>query len=635
MNNKLIPWLIGILIAAGAGLVFSVKILNKIDQDQAMAAEALASDDDGDGFSENGGDCNDKNPLVHPDASEAKKPGGEVFADKLDNDCDGHIDEGAIDRDNDGDGYCAHISCTDGSEPGDCDDTNNRIHPNAAEWDQSNPYKITESDNIDNNCDGIVDNHTPAFDDDGDGFTEQQGDCNDEEPLIFPGAPEGDLEDGFLFGDTIDNDCDKLVDEGAVDIDNDDDGFCEHTTCLGKAEPGDCDDENASVYPGAPEFMLLTDLEEGYVELDRIDNDCDGIVDNNTPLTDDDGDGLSEKQGDCNDADKNTSPHAKEIADELDNNCNGIVDENTNVFDDDLDGMTEQDGDCDDQNPMIYKDAPEWLDGFDNNCDGIEDNDLAKAPSKSWNKLTYNGGAYWVYPKDVFDARAGTWDADHKTDMAAIDWSTGDVWIKPHNAGTIKKGNIWTSNPEVIDSNIQLTIEPRDESETVQKILLRFDHRERPTHVSLTIQDGPRPAMEVAVANEIDGFSGALAKNTMIIEGYPNNMLGLAELDDTNHMALFVSSCDSLESSRTCMLIGRVTLEELEIPHNVPSGMTKVVEVKTLTTHDQEACKEAYLDALHIASSGQNVLGQAFLPVQEACASTGTTELPFTLTISR
>ena len=42
---------------------------------------------------------------------------------------------------------------------------------------------------------------------DGDGFSPADGDCDDNEPLAFPGNPE-------VCEDRIDNDCDKLFDEG-------------------------------------------------------------------------------------------------------------------------------------------------------------------------------------------------------------------------------------------------------------------------------------------------------------------------------------------------------------------------------------------------------------------------------------
>jgi len=159
-----------------------------------------------------------------------------------------------------------------------------------------------------------------GIDHDGDGFSLREGDCDDTNSSIYPGAP--DTADG------LDNDCDGLLDEGSPDADDDADGFTDLE--------GDCNDGDTGIYPGATEL------------LNGIDDNCDGRIDEGTDAFDDDGDGYSEDEGDCNDQNSGVGPDAPETLDGLDNNCSGEVDEGTAAFDDDGDGFTELGGDCND-----------------------------------------------------------------------------------------------------------------------------------------------------------------------------------------------------------------------------------------------------------------------------------------------
>jgi hypothetical protein len=77
---------------------------------------------------------------------------------------------------------------------------------------------------------------------------------------------------------------------------------------------GDCDDTDEDVHPGAFELV------------NGVDDDCDGIIDDGTSAYDDDGDGYSEDAGDCNDADASIYPYATEVCDGVDNDCNGLTD---------------------------------------------------------------------------------------------------------------------------------------------------------------------------------------------------------------------------------------------------------------------------------------------------------------------
>ena len=105
--------------------------------------------------------------------------------------------------------------------------------------------------------------------------------------------------------------------------------------------------------------------------LDGVDNDCDWRVDEGTTAFDDDGDGWTEGDGDCDDTDAFTFPVAPEAADGEDDDCDGVIDEGTVLFDDDGDGWSELDGDCDDGDAHTFLGAPERIDGRDGDCDSV------------------------------------------------------------------------------------------------------------------------------------------------------------------------------------------------------------------------------------------------------------------------
>jgi hypothetical protein len=141
-------------------------------------------DGDGDGFLACEDDCDDADPAVHPDATE-------LTCDGIDNDCDFVGTPDNPDRDGDGLSVCA----------GDCDDDD------AARF----PGNDETCDGIDQDCDGIIDDGL-ATDADEDGFPGEGScspgpfDCDDADPGANPQAVE--------TCDEIDNDCDGQVDEG-------------------------------------------------------------------------------------------------------------------------------------------------------------------------------------------------------------------------------------------------------------------------------------------------------------------------------------------------------------------------------------------------------------------------------------
>lgn len=86
---------------------------------------------------------------------------------------------------------------------------------------------------------------------------------------------------------------------------------------------------------------------------------------------DNDGDGWTESQGDCDDTSSANKPGATELEDGVDNDCDGITDEGTAAADDDGDGWSENDGDCDDDDDRVNPDEVEDCDtSADDDCSG-------------------------------------------------------------------------------------------------------------------------------------------------------------------------------------------------------------------------------------------------------------------------
>jgi len=154
---------------------------------------------------------------------------------------------------------------------------------------------------------------------DGDGFTVCEGDCNDLDPAVHPGATE--------ICDGQDSDCDG--DRPADEADSDYDGF---RICA-----GDCFDQVTSAHPGAPELC------------NGQDDNCDGLV----PVdeVDADGDGYC-AFGDCNDGNPAVHPNAAEPCNRVDDDCDGVVDDGWP----DLDGDGRPDcSDCRPEDPSLFE----------------------------------------------------------------------------------------------------------------------------------------------------------------------------------------------------------------------------------------------------------------------------------------
>ena len=451
----------------------ATEICNSVDDDcdgsiDEGVTTTYYADSDGDGYGDassttddcsaptgyvaDDSDCDDADASVHPTADE--------YCNGVDDDCDGTVDESAVDAttyyaDADGDGYgdasstTADCSAPTGyvSDDSDCDDTDGGVYPGADEY----------CNGVDDDCDGTVDESavdatTYYADADGDGYGDasstaadcstptgyvaDDSDCDDTDGSVNPGATE--------VCNSVDDDCDGSVDEGVTTTyyaDSDGDGYGDASSTTEDcstptgyvSDDSDCDDSDSSVNPAATEVC------------DGVDNDCDGRTDEGVKTkyyADSDGDGYGDASSftrdcsaptgyvsddtDCDDADAAVYPGADEYCNSVDDDCDGDIDEeavdaSTWYADADGDsygdasdsaddcsapsGYVADDTDCDDTDSAVYPGADEYCNGVDDDCDGTVDED------------------------DALDA--GTWYADADSDGYGDASSTDDACSAP------------------------------------------------------------------------------------------------------------------------------------------------------------------------------------------------------------
>ncbi len=181
----------------------------------------------------------------------------------------------------------------------------------------------------------------------------------------------------------------------------------------------DCDDQDSAVNPEAEEAC------------DGVDNDCDGIVDEDdavdagTWYQDDDSDGYGDPdstttaceqpsgyvdgEGDCDDLDPSVNPAADEVCNGSDDDCDDLVDEEdpdltgASSWYEDADGdgfgdpesastgcsqpsdWVEDSSDCDDGDAEVNPEAQEICDEVDNDCDDrVDDEDDDVSGAQVW-----------------------------------------------------------------------------------------------------------------------------------------------------------------------------------------------------------------------------------------------------------
>jgi formylglycine-generating enzyme required for sulfatase activity len=259
-----------------------------IDQDcNGTDLDCQKADQDKDSFSPADGDCNDEAFAINPNAQE-------ICDDGIDQNCDG-VDQLCNALDLDQDGYS--------QAQGDCDDTNPLVAPK---------YLDTCEDGIDQNCDGS-DLSCDEIDRDGDSYSIAQGDCNDQNISISPIAMD-------RCGDGIDQNCDG-IDQDCAESDRDGDGIIDRLDlCPNLATMAETDRDDDGYGDSCDNCINLSNA-------DQSDRNGNGIGDACEIQMDEDQDGFSVAQGDCNDQNSEVSPRQMELCDGIDQNCNQYVDE--------------------------------------------------------------------------------------------------------------------------------------------------------------------------------------------------------------------------------------------------------------------------------------------------------------------
>jgi len=348
-------------------------------------------DHDGDGYDSEeygGDDCDDADADVSPGASE--------LCDGADNDCDGRTDE---DFDADGDRSYDETDCAGLSAGDDCDDTDATVHPGATEI----------CDDIDNDCDGLVD-LSSAYSASSTTFSTNSHSLSNTgmygnvyqattnavissfQAYLSPGSTSYSVTYAVYESATSTGDYTRVASgtgsvsgssgwfsSPAMDVEMTSGryylvavGTSSALTRLGDATSPSLSSGSGLTLAGytysstASPTTISTDPSTSQTYYQVLTMSVPGVED-----ADADADGYSSFCGDCDDAEATTSPDGTETCDGVDNDCDDAVDDTV-----DADG----DGsyacyDCDDADATIYPGASERCDGLDDDCDDEIDED--------------------------------------------------------------------------------------------------------------------------------------------------------------------------------------------------------------------------------------------------------------------
>ena len=343
--------------------------------------------------------------------------------DGLDNDCDGQIDEDYfVGNICDGVGVCGQgvIECEN------LDDTRCSTDPGGS----SQQVGIESCNGLDDDCDGEIDEDFLIGDpcngrgECGNGVYE----CADAQTIRCSSDVGASEYDGTQeLCDSLDNDCDGAIDEDyaigqpcwGVGVCSDIEGMIE---CASQTE------RQCSVLPDGSDYFPSSIELCGEGLGDGLDNDCDGLLDEDCNCQNDmilpcgTDEGICElgeircvnnQWTECIGAYNGLE---QELCNGLDDDCDGIVPENEADYDED--GYRVCDGDCRDLAPWANPGAVEKCDYADDDCDGqidegfhvgapctgkgvCEDGLIECAPSNLTVCTTMPGGSSYSQPDEV------------------------------------------------------------------------------------------------------------------------------------------------------------------------------------------------------------------------------------------
>ena len=544
-----------------------------MDTDADGDCDSLDDDDDGDGFFDTVEESCDTDPLDNSSTP-------------TDTDADGDCD--FLDDDDDGDGLSDHNETqmhrtdpldpdTDGDQLDDYEEIvvygTNAVNPDTDDEGLNDYEEVvvygTNPNSADSDGDGLNDydevlnlwiglSDPLVFDPDNDSDEYYHfEDCDDEDAGANPGMQE------LLNGK--DDDCDGLEDEGYNQSDRDGDGLTDWeefhvygTSTISSDSDGDglsdeqevlvygsdplaadldsdgdgaywfedCDDNDSSFAPGAPEVLdgLDNDCdEESDEDFLWIDSDGDGITDysefhsfSTDPASgDSDGDGLpdgvelnemmsdplvadpdADQDGwyhfqDCDDDDFERAPERPEDLDGKDNDCDEVVDEDFYDLDTDGDGLSDY---------SEYHNYSTMFDSADSDQDGVDDGTEVARGLSSPNFPDYDSDNDGFYEYEdcndlvgsIFPGATEQWngiddDCDDEVDELV---NRLELVIANHEKSS---GTVFLSNREIYDGPYRFESGP-----------LNWDSANESFWISLT---GIRPSLGATISWSMSGYS--------------------------------------------------------------------------------------------------------------------------------